>query len=278
MRHRTLESGPVSDTYVSEAIWLLAIVAAFKDEISEYLGRGGYRVTVTEGRLRIYESELIPRVVVLEGGVGKELSQRGTRAIVERFRPDMVISAGFAGGAMTGANTGEAFFCDRLVAVDGPLYLWEKSEAVEHLDQELLDKVRANIPGGAAEYQLGACLTVPQFISNSSMKAWLGRTFEVRLIDMESYWVSEAARGSGVPQLAVKVMLDPVEESVPSFVGATLSRGRAYRALRGAAYLARNPMEAQRVFRLIRQVKRSRTALANFLERIVAAHTAFADH
>ena len=60
---------------------------------------------------------------------------------------------------------------------------------------------------------MGACLTVPQFISNSSMKAWLGRTFEVRLIDMESYWVNEAARGAGVPQLSVKVMLDPVERN-----------------------------------------------------------------
>ena len=256
---------------------MLAIVAAFKDEISDYLRRGRYRLTVAEGRLRIYQSELVPEVVVSEGGVGKDLSQKGTLRIVERFRPDMVISAGFAGGAMTGANTGEAFFCDRLVAVDGPMYLWEKSEAVEHLDQELLERIRANIPGGAAEYQLGACLTVPQFISNSSMKAWLGRTFEVRLIDMESYWVNETARGAGVPQLSVKVMLDPVEESVPSFVGDTLSRSRARMAFKGATYLARNPLEARRVIRLASQVKRSRTALANFLFRIVAAQTAFAD-
>ncbi len=178
---------------------------------------------------------------------------------------------------MTGGNTGEAFFCDRLVAVDGPLYMWDKSEAVEHLDQGLLDRIRANIPGGAAEYQLGACLTVPQFISNSPMKAWLGRTFEVRLIDMESYWVNEAARGAGVPQLSVKVMLDQVEDSVPSFVGDTLSRNRAYMAVRGATYLARNPLETGRVIRLARQVKRSRTALANILFRIVAAQAAFAD-
>ena len=177
---------------------------------------------------------------------------------------------------MTGANTGDAFFCDRLVAVEGPLYLWEKSEAVEFLDHELLERIRVNIPGGAAEYRLGACLTVPQFISNSSMKAWLGRTFEVRLIDMESYWVNEAARSAGVPQLSVKVMLDPVEDSVPGFVGDTLYRSRAYRAFRGVAYLAGNPLEARSMFRLARQVKKSRTALANCLFRIVAAQTAFA--
>ena len=256
---------------------MLAIVAAFKDEISEYLRRGRYRVTVTEGRLRIYQSELIPGVVVSEGGIGKELSQKGTWLVVERFRPDLVISAGFAGGAMAGANAGEAFFCDRLVAVDGPLYLWDKSEAVEHLDRQMLDRVMANIPGGAAKFQLGACLTVPQFISSSSMKSWLGSTFEVRLIDMESYWVNEAARGAGVPQLSVKVMLDPVEESVPRFVGDTLSSHRAFRALRGAAYIARNPLEARHLFRLAGQVKKSRMALANFLDQIVAAQTAFAE-
>ena len=256
---------------------MLAIVAALKDEISEYLSRGKFQVTATEGRLRIYQSELVPEVVVSEGGVGKELAQEGTRQLVERFRPDVVISAGFAGGARTGAKTGDGFFCDRLVAVDGPLYLWEKTEAVEQLDQGMLDRIRAGIPGGAEEYQLGACLTVPQFISNSSMKAWLGRTFEVRLIDMESYWVNEAARGAGVPQLSVKVMLDPVEDTVPAFVGDTLSRGRAYRAFRGAAYVAANPLGTRRIFRLARQVKMARTALANFLDRIVAAQTALAE-
>ena len=254
---------------------MLAIVAAFKDEISEYLSRGRYQVTATEGRLRIYQSELVPEVVVSEGGIGRELAQSGTQLLVERFRPDVVISAGFAGGASTGSKAGQAFFCDRLVAVDGPLYLWEKNEAVEHLDQGLLKRITANISGGADEYQFGACLTVPQFISNSSMKAWLGRTFEVRLIDMESYWVNEAARGAGVPQLSVKVMLDTVEETVPGFVGDTLSRRGAHRALRGAAYMAMNPLEARRIFRLARQVKRSRTALANILDRIVAARTAF---
>ncbi len=255
---------------------LLAIVAAFKDEISEFLNTGRYRVTVTEGRLRIYQSELIPEVIVSEGGVGKELSQMGTLQLVERFQPDMVISAGFAGGTMAGSDAGEAFFCDRLVAVDGPLYLWEKSGAVEHLDRDLLERIRSGFPGGGAEYKVGACLTVPQFISSSEMKSWLGDTFEVRLIDMESYWVSEAARGAGVPQLSVKVMLDPVEDSVPSFVGDTVSRSPAYRAVRGAAYIARNPLDAPGLFRLARQVKRSSKVLAKFLSRIVATQGAVA--
>lgn len=226
--------------------------------------------------MRIYQSELMPEVIVLEGGVGKKLSHMGTLQLIERFRPDMVISAGFAGGAMPGSTVGDAFFCDRLVSVNGPLYLWEKNRAVEHFDPELPERIRSKFPSLDSEYKIGACLTVPQFISSSSMKLWLGETFQVRLIDMESYWVFEAAKSAGVPQLSLKVILDPVEQSLPGFVSNTMFTGGAYRAVMGAAYVARNPFEVRRLFRLNRQVKRSRKILADFLFRIVAEQGAAA--
>ena len=253
---------------------MLAIVAALKDEISEYLSRGQYRVTVTDGRLRIYQSELLPDVVVSEGGVGRELSQKGTLQLVERFRPDMVISAGFAGGAMTGANTGEGFFCDRLVAVDGPLFLWEKSEAVEYLDHGLLDRIRANIPGGAAENQVCACLTVPQFISNSSMKAWLGSTFEVRLIDMESYWVAEAVAALGIPIGVARCVLDPVDQTLPEFVGGAVNDGKGHGFDKAIKYLARRPGEAPKLIRLSRQAKTAGESLSGLLSNLIDCLTA----
>ncbi|MDP6454631.1 MAG: hypothetical protein QF898_15115 [SAR202 cluster bacterium] len=250
---------------------MLAIVAAFKDEMSGYLKKGRFQITKQDEGFRIYESERIPEVVISEGGIGKERSQESARITAERFKPDMMISAGFAGGASEGAKPGEVFLCDRLVAVDGPPFLWGKEEVFEISSAEMVQRFRQAILGDRTEYQVGACLTVPQFVSNRSMKSWLGDTFNVSLIDMESYWVSEVAGSLGIPSLTVRAVLDPVDQSVPRFIGETVDQGMAVRTLRSVAHLAMNPADAPQLIRLSRQVSVARASLTRFLDKIVAA-------
>ena len=254
---------------------MLAIIAAFKDELSGYLKRGQFQVTGQDNGFRIYESEQVPDVVVSEGGIGKEGSQASARLAAERFKPDMMISAGFAGGASEGMRPGEVFICDRLVAVDGPPFLWGKEEVFESSGVEMVQRFRQAILGDGEGYQVGACLTVPQFVSNRAMKAWLGSTFNVSLIDMESYWVSEVAGTFGIPCLTVRAVLDPVDQSVPRFIGETVDKGTAVRTLRAVTHLVMNPADAPRLVRLSRQVRVARASLTRFLGRIVAARTTF---
>lgn len=252
---------------------MLAIVAAFKSELSGYLKRGRFQVTRQDNGFRIYESEHVPEVVVSEGGIGKERSQECARLTAERFKPDMMISAGFAGGASEGMKAGEVFICDRLVAVDGPPFLWGKEEVFESSSLEMVQRFKQAKLGDRTEYQVGACLTVPQFVSNRSMKAWLGSTFNVSLIDMESYWVGEVAGSFGIPYLTVKAVLDPVDQSVPRFIGETLDKGMAVRTLRAVAHLVINPADVPGLIRLSSQVRVARASLTRFLGRVVAART-----
>ena len=252
---------------------MLAIVAAFKDELSSYLKRGKFQVTTQANGFRTYESEQIPEVVVSEGGIGKERSQESARLAAERFKPDMMISAGFAGAALEGVRPGEVFLCDRLVAVDGPPYLWGKEEVFHSSDAEIVQRFSQSALGDRADFRVGACLTVPQFVSNHAMKAWLGSTFNVNLIDMESYWVSEVAGSFGIPYLAVRAVLDPVDQSVPSFIGETVDKGAAVRTLRSVAHLIMNPADGPQLVRLSRQVRVARASLAKLLGNIVAAST-----
>ncbi|MCH7800982.1 MAG: hypothetical protein IIC24_05485, partial [Chloroflexi bacterium] len=244
---------------------MLAIVAAFKDEVSGYLKRGQFQVTRQDNGFRIYESEQVPEVVISEGGIGKDRSQESARLTVERFKPDMMVSAGFAGGASEGLRSGEVFICDRLVAVDGPPYLWGKMDEVfESSGVEMVKRFRQAILGDSVGYQVGACLTVPQFVSNRSMKAWLGNAFNVNLIDMESYWVSEVAGSFGIPCLTIRVVLDPVDQSVPRFIGEIVDKGTTARALRAVAHLVMNPADVPRLIRLSRQVRVARASLTRF--------------
>ena len=256
---------------------MLAIVAAFKDELSGYLKRGRFQVTEQDNGFRIYQSMQVPEVVISEGGIGKERSQESARLTAERFKPDMMISAGFAGGASEDATPGDVFLCDRLVAVDGSPFLWGKEEAFESSSVEMVQRFRQAILGDRSGYQVGSCITVPKFVSNRSMKEWLGNTFNVKLIDMESYWVSEVAASFRIPFLTVRSVLDPVDQSVPRFIGETVDKGMAVRTLRSVAHLATNPTDAPQLIRLSRQVSVARAALTQFLDKIVAATRTISD-
>ncbi|MDP6070883.1 MAG: hypothetical protein QGG34_04860 [SAR202 cluster bacterium] len=248
---------------------MIAIVAAFKDEVSEYLNDGRFRVTHKEGRLKAYESDNFPKVVVLEGGIGKDLAQSAAHMAVERYGPELMVSAGFAAGAKTGVGTGDTFVCDRLIAIEGPAYLWAGSEVMETQLNSVHDMF-ASIPGGPA-YKFAECLTVPQFVANASMKRWLGSTFNASLIDMEGFWVNQTAEEFGVPCVTVKATLDPVEQALPGFVGKIVDPQLSKRALRAALHLTVNPAEAPRLLGLRKQVRIARTALADLLGRIASA-------
>jgi adenosylhomocysteine nucleosidase len=257
---------------------LLAIVCAFKDELSGYLKSGQFEITNQENGFRTYESMFVPEVVISEGGIGKEGSQEGARLTAERFKPDLMISAGFAGGASEGLKPGDIFICDRLLAVEGPPFLWGKDKIFENSGMELVQRTSQAILGSRAEYQIGACLTVPQFVSNRAMKAWLGNTFNVSLIDMESYWVSEVAASFGIPCLSIRAVLDPVDQSVPRFIGETVDKGLGVRAARAVAHLLMNPVDAPQLVRLSQQVRAARSSLTRILSTIVSARTTIESH
>ena len=99
---------------------MLAILAALRQEIRDYVGPRGFSETAREGGTRFYQSPAARDVVVVEGGVGRTRAEKATRQTVERFRPDLIVSAGFAGAVKPGLSTSDLILCDRVWAAEGP--------------------------------------------------------------------------------------------------------------------------------------------------------------
>ena len=91
---------------------MLAIVAAFKEEIKDYLKVGQFKITDRNEYLRAYLSKSLPDVVVIVGGFGKDRSQEAVEFAIERYRANAIISPGFAGGARAGLTSGDLFVCE----------------------------------------------------------------------------------------------------------------------------------------------------------------------
>ena len=253
----------------------LAIAAAFRSEIGGYLRRGGFREVARSGGLRFLRSESVPRVVAVVGCLERAAAREGARAAASRFGAEMIVSAGFAAGAKPSQRSGGMLVCDRLISVEGPAFTWSRDSMPElRPDPALLNRTLAQTGADELGYATGGCVTVPQFVSNSSMKAWLGRAFDVSALDMESYWVAEAAAEARLPWLAVRSILDPVEQDVSRFVGESLRDGRFRRGFRAVRHLAAHPSDAPGLVRLASQVRKRGEELSEFLTRLTAAPTA----
>ena len=248
---------------------MLAIVAAFRDEVKDYISTRKFRVKAREGSVRFYESKLASEVVVVDGAIGRARAVDAVQKLITRYSPDFILSAGFAGGVQRGLSVGDVFLCDRLMAIEGPAMFWELDAAKERPTpmgrRPLFDTLMLEAKRNGNECRLSGCLSVPDLVQSSSMKAWIGATFPVSIIDMESYWVSEVAAERDIPHAAVRTVLDPVEQTLPIFVGKAVTDERNRSWERAVRYLVSRPAEAPRLVHLASQVRVARASLGKML-------------
>ncbi len=245
---------------------MMAVIAAIREEVAGYLKSGGFRRIARSGGVRLYTSDSVPHVVVSDGGLGRAGAGECVAEVVSRFDPHLIVSVGFAAGTQAGQSTGSAVICDRLLSVEGPAYLWRRQAGKEiEINAHLAQNVRSQLEEHGASVQTGACMTVPQFVSNPSMKAWIGSAFEVSLIDMEGYWAAHAAAESNVPFISLRIVLDTVEQSVSPLVSQFLEDGPLRRAAKGARFIAAHPGDIPGLLSLAHQTKRARKSLTSHL-------------
>lgn len=251
---------------------MLAIIAAFKEEVEGYLKSAGFRVTDQDNAIRFYQSSSVPDVVVAEGGVGRQQAEVATEMIIKRYSPSLIICAGFAGGVKEGAGVGDLFICDKLYSLEGPAPFWSRESATEKslADAVVIDRLLQDSGELEQGYEVSGCLSVPDLASGSSMKDWIGTSFPVSIIDMESYWVSEVAAAKGVRHVVVRSVSDPLEQTLPAFVSDVVSETRSPRWTRAAGYLLKRPLEARTLMRLAKQTRMAKNSLGKLLTILVS--------
>lgn len=253
---------------------MIAIVAALRDELRDFLAQGLFGPAEVVSGVRFYLSESAPLVVVVEGGVGRRSAQSAA-GTVGRFRPTLIASVGFAGGASLDLQTSDIVLCDRVLAVDGPSEQWAPETACVPLatDESAVRLLEDAAADSGVHISRGACLSVPELVIASAHKTELGARFGVNVIDMESYWVGMAAAELSVPFIAARCILDPVEQSLPSSVVELIGKPNEARWRSAIRPVLGRPHELPALLRLARQTKVARASLTALL-RLVASTAA----
>ena len=61
-------------------------------------------------------------------------------------------------------------------------------------------------------------LTVGGLVTTAEAKQDIHRRYPAGMVNMEDYWVARAARDAGIPFIAVRVVLDTAQQSLPSYL------------------------------------------------------------
>lgn len=143
------------------------------------------------------------RVVVVTSGAGLARARRATEALIDAHHPRWIISAGFAGGLAPELRRHDLVLVDALVSGDG------RRAAVD---------MRVDPATLAQGVHVGPLLTVEQIVRRPEEKRSLGERFGAVAVDTETAAVADACRERRVPMLAVRILTDAVDETLPADV------------------------------------------------------------
>jgi nucleoside phosphorylase len=190
-------------------------------------------------------------LVLCHTGVGTEAAVRETRSMLEKCRPSLVVSSGFAGALSDRLRVGDVVFDPRDTGHAG------------------LDRLMPHC-------FVGKIHTHRQTIETPEEKAALGRESCAIAVDMETAQIAAVCAEAGIPIVGIRGISDAATDPLPVPMAHwfDMDRQRA-RPLALVLYLMRNPGRIAPFARFVRGLSGARRAMTRgillFLEEIVAA-------
>jgi adenosylhomocysteine nucleosidase len=145
-------------------------------------------------KFRFFESE---RMVVVCAGMGAEFARRATEAIIQLYRPELLISTGFAGATTRDLKVGAVVVPRRII--------------------DISDGSRFDLAAGEG------VLVSFNAVAHREQKMGLAKAYGAVAVDMEAAAAARGAEARGIPFRAVKGISDELDFQLPPlnrFIGA----------------------------------------------------------
>lgn len=219
----------------------IAIIAAMEREIAP-LVRGWQRSTLPSGErmLTCFERD---GVVAAISGIGCKNAETAARAIVDRYRPALLISVGLAGALIRSLKVASVFTPNVVVdAVDGAEY---RCAATPN-----------RVSGGVL-------VTAPQIAGTEAKKELVNR-FHGLVVDMEAAGVAKVAQQEQIGFRCVKAISDEADFVMPP-MGKFLNAAGEFQSGKFGLWAALRPWQWPTIAALARNSKRATEALCSRL-------------
>jgi len=197
-------------------------------------------------------------VAVIESGVGRKASERATDDVIELYRPDWVVSAGFAGALCEELKLGHVIMADCVVDVHG-----NSLELGLKLDEETTRAMKG--------LHQGRLLTVDEIVRMPEQRRKLAKEHDALACDMETMAVAEVCGSRKVRLVSVRVVSDEVDDELPREVGKLMSQNSLAGKLGSATgAIWRRPGVVKDMWKLKETALKASDRLAKFLKGVLA--------
>jgi adenosylhomocysteine nucleosidase len=222
----------------------------FLDMLNQVRVTRGDGFTARWGRYREQD------IVLFESGPGTVRAAKAAHALIDAYRPRLVVSSGFAGGLDPQLRRFDLVAADSLVNATGSEITLDPADLVPWL---------AEVPN----LHCGRLLTFDRIVRLSAKKRQLGEQHQALAVDMESFAVVEVCRARNVPVLAVRAISDAVDDELPKDIGHLLAQ-KTFAGQLGAAVgsVFRRPGAAKDLFKLHQAALEASSRLASFLAKL----------
>lgn len=214
----------------------VAVVAAMRRELEPLLR--GIRPQRADG-IDFFELEA---AVVAVGGIGRLAAWSAAKAVVGKYRPMVLISAGIAGGLTAMLKVGDVVRGREVVDADSG--------------------ARFTANGGES------VLVTVSSVSGPAEKRILADRYQADVVDMESAAVAAVAREHGLEFSALKAISDELEFVMPPMAQFVAVDG-TFETTRFAAYVAIRPQWWSAVRQLARNSKVASVNLSHALQHLI---------
>ena len=244
---------PCSSVEMKFSLPKIAIIAALEREVRPLVKNWQASTVKHDGRdFTFYQSNY---AVAICGGIGAEAARRAAEAAIVKYSPEVLISAGIAGGLVPELHVGETIF---------PTLVIDSQDGSRH-ETAIKNAPVANTPLGRT-----TVVSSPQIVG-VAQKQQLAKSYGAQAVDMESAAVSRAAMTHNLPFLAVKSISDEYDFEMPEM--AQFVRDGTFQEKRFALYVALRPWLWLRVFRLARNTRIASENLCAWLRESALTNT-----
>ncbi|WP_025702147.1 5'-methylthioadenosine/adenosylhomocysteine nucleosidase, partial [Paenibacillus forsythiae] len=198
----------------------IAIIGAMEEEVEVFRGRLE-NVRRSEAAGGIYDTGTLEgrEIVLLQGGVGKVNAALTTALLIERYRPELIINTGSAGGIGSGVRIGDVVVAAELAYSDVDATAFRRyvygqvprMPARYPVQEGFLALARRLSADRETEESVftGLITTADSFIGRREAADLIRERFPESLAtDMEGASVAQTAYQFGVPFLAVRAISD----------------------------------------------------------------------
>jgi len=195
----------------------IGIIAAMDEEIEFILQHLINQKRETIAECLFINGQLHSReVILLKSGIGKVNAAMATTILHERYKPDVIINTGSAGGYSSNLNVGDIVISNEVVHHDvdatgfGYTYGQVPKMPETFVDSKsLIEKTSTVIRQMGIQYDIGMIATGDSFMDDSKRVSFVRKQFpNVIAVEMEAAAIAQVCYQYGTPFVIIRALSD----------------------------------------------------------------------